>query len=292
LNQKKNRPPYVTKEFLRRFIVSALREDKGDGDHTSLSCIPAKVKGRSILLAKESGVIAGVELAKQILLFSDPKASVQINIPDGGTVDPGKTVFTAHGNIRALLLSERLLLNVMQRMSGIATHTKAIVDACHGTSVRILDTRKTTPNFRAIEKWAVVIGGGTNHRMGLYDMILIKDNHIDFCGGIAEAIKSVKRYMKQKNKKLKVVIEARNAADVEEIMRCGGVNRILLDNMLPADVLKEVNRINKQFETEVSGGIHLGNVREYALTGVDLISVGALTHQIKSLDLSFKADPV
>ncbi|HRY32928.1 MAG TPA: carboxylating nicotinate-nucleotide diphosphorylase [Bacteroidales bacterium] len=270
-------------------ILAAIREDLGDGDHTSLATIPADCRGKMKLLVKQAGVIAGVEVAVEVFRLVDASIRTEILIADGSAVMPGDVVFLVEGPVIRLLQAERLVLNYMQRMSGIATHTRQFVDALDGLPARVLDTRKTTPNMRLLEKEAVRLGGGANHRHGLYDMILIKDNHVDFAGGIAAAVARVHEYLRRKGINLKIEIEARNMQEVEEIMACGGVHRIMLDNFsLPA--LKEaVDRIAGRFETEASGGISLSNVRDVARCGVDFISVGALTHQIHSLDLSLKA---
>jgi nicotinate-nucleotide pyrophosphorylase (carboxylating) len=274
---------------LAGFIKHALKEDLGEGDHTSLATIPAAAKGRARLLVKDKGIVAGVELAKVIFKKLDPSLAVKILVPDGSAVSPGDVVFTVSGKDRSLLGAERLVLNCMQRMSGIATLTHRLTLLCGGTKAKLLDTRKTTPGIRSLEKWAVVIGGGVNHRMGLYDMILIKDNHVDYCGGIKKAIEAAAAYLKKKKKKLKIEIEVRNMKELEEVLACGKVDRILLDNFTPALMKEAVDRINGRFETEASGGITEQTIREYALTGVNYISVGALTHSYKSLDLSFKA---
>ncbi len=270
-------------------IMAAIREDLGDGDHTSLATIPADCRGKMKLLVKQQGVIAGVEVARKVFRLTGETISMEVLIPDGSAVKPGDIVFLAEGPVIRLLQAERLVLNYMQRMSGIATHTRQYVKALEGLPAKVLDTRKTTPNMRLWEKEAVRLGGGDNHRHGLYDMILIKDNHVDFAGGIAAAVARVHAYLDRTGRDLKIEIEARSMAEVEEILACGGVHRIMLDNFsLPA--LKEaVARIAGRFETEASGGITLENIREVARCGVDYISVGALTHQIHSLDLSMKA---
>ncbi|MBK9285948.1 MAG: carboxylating nicotinate-nucleotide diphosphorylase [Sphingobacteriaceae bacterium] len=273
---------------LQHFVTLALKEDIQDGDHTALATLPKKRKGKMELKIKEDGVLAGVEAAKKIYAIIDPKISFKKIINDGESVKKGQIAFRVSGNTRTLLSTERLILNIMQRMSGIATKTKMLQNLCTGTSTRVIDTRKTTPNFRFFEKWAVVCGGGANHRFGLYDMILIKDNHIDFCGGITNAIDSVNKYLNKKNLKLKIEIEARSIADVKEILKHGKVHRIMLDNFTPVQTKTAVQLINKRFETESSGGITEKNIRNYALCGVDFISIGALTHHVKSLDLSLK----
>jgi nicotinate-nucleotide pyrophosphorylase (carboxylating) len=275
---------------LEELIRLALEEDLGSGDHTSLATIPWDAKGKSKLLIKEAGILAGVDVAKQVYKQLDPDVHFEMLIRDGAPVQPGDIVFYVSGSTRSLLSGERLALNFMQRMSGIATATSQFVRLVAGTSVRILDTRKTTPLLRELEKIAVKLGGGENHRMGLYDMIMIKDNHIDFAGGITRAIDAVNTYLKLKveDLKLKVEIEVRNFDEMEEVLERGGVDRIMLDNFTVTDLARAVKRIGGRFETEASGGINIHNIREYAETGVDFISVGALTHHIKSLDMSLK----
>lgn len=275
--------------FIDDLIDIAIKEDIGDGDHTSLSCIPATSTGKAQLLVKEDGILAGVELAKKIFLKIDSNLKVNQFLNDGDTIKVGDIAFTVEGSSQKILQAERLVLNFMQRMSGIATTTSYYVSLIEGTNTKVLDTRKTTPGLRAIEKWAVKIGGGVNHRIGLYDMIMIKDNHIDYAGGIAEAIKSTKAYLKAKNKNLKIEVEARNLQEVEEILAEGGIHRIMLDNFSYDDMRIAVKIIDGKYETEASGGITDKTIRNYAECGVDYISVGALTHQIKSLDLSLKA---
>ncbi len=270
-------------------IEQAIAEDLGDGDHTSLATIPENAYGKMKLLVKEDGIIAGVEVAKLVLKKIDPKISIQVLINDGTAIEKGDIVFYISGRCRSMLMAERTLLNFMQRMSGIATATHKYTELLEDTKAKLLDTRKTTPNMRIFEKKAVVIGGGLNHRMGLYDMVMIKDNHVDFAGGIKKAIEAEHAYLELIGKKLKIEIEVRNFNELDEIMRVGGVDRIMLDNFSPQDLKKAVEIINGKYETEASGGINLSNIREYALTGVDFISVGAITHQIKSLDLSLKA---
>lgn len=274
---------------LGKFVRDCLREDVGNGDHTSLSTIPAGHKGKMQLLVKEEGIIAGVEAAIKILKLIDNTIKVTVLIKDGTKVKKGDIAFYLYGKTRSLLTAERLILNVMQRMSGIATKTAYMQSLCLGTRAKVIDTRKTTPGFRFFEKWAVVIGGGANHRYGLYDMILIKDNHIDFAGGIIEAIDAANIYLKLKRIKIPVEVETRSMADVKKVLLHGGVTRIMLDNYTPAQTLKAVILISHQYEVESSGGITEKNITKYALAGVDFISIGALTHQIKSLDLSLKA---
>ncbi len=271
-----------------QFIESALAEDVGDGDHTSLSTIEKDQQGTAIVKVKQDGILAGADLAKQILLYNDPAAEISIQKIDGVSVFSGDIIMTVKGNVRSLLKSERLLLNCMQRMSGIATLTNKFVEEVKGTGATILDTRKTTPNFRFFEKMAVRLGGGSNHRFGLYDMILIKDNHVDASGGITNALHKAKSYLEQTGKKLKVEIETRNLDEVHEVLRCGIADRILLDNFEIPLLKNAVDIIGKKFETEASGGITLGNVRSYATTGVMFISVGALTHSYMSMDISMK----
>ena len=267
-----------------------LREDIGDGDHTTLSTIPASAEGSARLLVKQEGILAGAAVAGTIFHALDPDLSVQYNRQDGDAVRPGDTAFHVSGNVRSILQSERLVLNVMQRMSGIATQTSAYVKRVEGTGTRILDTRKTTPGFRAFEKEAVRIGGGVNHRSGLYDMILIKDNHIDFAGGIRQAIERSRSYLAKKKRDLKIVVETRSLEDIRSALDAGGIHRVLLDNFSVEQTGRAVELINHAVDTESSGGITLENLRDYALCGVDYISVGALTHQVKSLDLSLKAE--
>ncbi len=274
---------------LTEFIRLALTEDVGDGDHTSLSTIPADAQKRARLLVKEAGVLAGVEVAQAIFAEVDPDFVVEVLIPDGVAIKPGDIVLTVSGNARNILTAERLVLNCMQRMSGIATHTCQLVDLLEGTRAQLLDTRKTTPNFRICEKMATKIGGAVNHRFGLYDMILIKDNHVDYAGGIEAAITKAVAYLNETGRTLRIEIETRNRAEVEEVLRVGNVDVILLDNFQPDGIREMVRLINGRFVTEASGGIDETNLRAYAETGVDFISSGALTHQVKSLDLSLKA---
>jgi nicotinate-nucleotide pyrophosphorylase (carboxylating) len=272
----------------KKFVKDALKEDLGDGDHTSLSTIDKTKKGKMHLKVKETGILAGVDAAQKVFELVDKKIKFKKLIKDGAFVKPGEIAFTVEGNIQKLLTTERLVLNIMQRMSGIATHTNLLMRICHGTKAKVIDTRKTTPGFRFFEKWAVAIGGGSNHRYGLFDMVLIKDNHIDFAGGISKAIDKAAEYLKKKKKKLKIEVEARSILDVEEILKNGKADRILLDNFSPLQTKKAIDIINGRIETESSGGINDKNIRLFAETGVDYISVGALTHQVKSLDLSLK----
>lgn len=270
-------------------IKLAFAEDIGDGDHTTLCCIPADEMGKSKLLIKEAGVLAGVDMARRIFSAFDPELKMTVYIEDGAEVKPGDIAFVVEGKVQSLLQTERLMLNVMQRMSGIATVTRKYVKQLEGLHTRVLDTRKTTPGLRMLEKAAVKIGGGVNHRIGLFDMILLKDNHIDFAGGIENAITRAHKYLKEKGKNLKIEIEVRNMDELEEVMRVGGVDRIMFDNFTPELTRKAVERIGGKYETESSGGITFDTLREYAECGVDFISVGALTHSVKGLDMSFKA---
>ncbi len=275
--------------MLEQDIKHWLAEDIGDGDHTTLCCIPADAMGRSRLIVKDTGIIAGIEVAKKVFEIFDKELRITQYMHDGDEVKPKDIAFEVEGKVRSLLQTERLMLNIMQRMSGIATRTREYVKLLEGTRTRILDTRKTTPGLRMLEKEAVLIGGGCNHRIGLYDMILLKDNHIDFAGGISQAIDRANKYLKDNNKNLKIEIEVRNFDELNEVLASGNVNRIMLDNFSVADTRKAVEIIGGRFETESSGGITETTIREYALAGVDYISVGALTHSIKSLDMSFKA---
>jgi len=274
---------------LERFLTNAIREDVGDGDHTSEACIPDKTHGRAELLIKDNGILAGVHVARKVFELIDPEIKMDIRFHDGEYVRPGVIVFEVRGNVRSILLGERLALNIMQHMSGIATQTRAFVDQVKGLKARILDTRKTTPGMRILDKEAVRIGGGENHRMGLYDMILIKDNHIDYLGSLEKAIDAVHAYFERTGRTWKIVIEARDLESVDRILTHGGVDRIMLDNFSLEDTRTAVEKIDNRFETESSGGITFDNVRAYALCGVDYISVGALTHKITSLDMSLKA---
>ena len=270
-------------------ITRALAEDLGDGDHTSQACIPANAKGKARLLVKEPGIIAGIEIARRVFEKVDKNTIFTQILNDGDIIKPGDIAFTVEGNPVSILSSERLALNFMQRMSGIATKTNQMQKLLDGLNTKLLDTRKTTPNLRTIEKMAVKMGGGENHRFGLFDMIMIKDNHVDFSGGIANAINNVKNYLKAKNKDLKIEIEVRNFDELNEVLAIGGINRIMLDNFTPENLCKAVELIDGRYETEASGGITESTLRIYAETGVDYISVGSLTHHIKSLDLSLKA---
>ncbi|MDD2247341.1 MAG: carboxylating nicotinate-nucleotide diphosphorylase [Proteiniphilum sp.] len=277
------------KELVHNLIKLAFAEDIGDGDHTTLCSIPDTETGQSRLLIKEDGVLAGVEVAKEVFNIFDRDLRVEVFIHDGTHVKPGDVAFVVSGKVRSILQTERLVLNLMQRMSGIATITNSYVKLLEGTGTRVLDTRKTTPGMRIFEKQAVKIGGGENHRIGLFDMILLKDNHVDFAGGIEKAITGAHQYLKKNNKELKIEIEVRNLDELEEVLRVGGVDRIMLDNFNPEKTRDAVKRVNGLVELESSGGITIETIREYAETGVDYISVGALTHSVKSLDMSLKA---
>ncbi len=272
-----------------KIIEEALIEDIGDGDHTSLSTIPENATGSAQLMIKEDGILAGVNIAEQVFKKVDPEIHFEIFIQDGSKVKKGDIVFKVSGKSISILTAERLALNFMQRMSGIASFTHKITKQTIGLSTKILDTRKTTPLLRELEKYAVRMGGGENHRMGLYDMIMIKDNHIDFAGGISQAIDSTKNYLKANNKDLKIEIEVRDFDELQQVLDFGGVDRIMLDNFTPGDLKNAVEKIGRKYETEASGGITIETIRSYAETGVDYISVGALTHQIKSLDMSLLA---
>lgn len=281
---------YLNKEAITHFIAEAFKEDIGDGDHTSQSCIPENEKGKAQLFIKDEGILAGIDLAGMIFHYIDPTIDIDFTKKDGEKVKFGEKAFTVRGKIRSILMAERLVLNCMQRMSGIASETWRLSQMISHTDTKILDTRKTTPNFRIPEKWAVKIGGGVNHRFGLFDMILLKDNHIDFAGGIKEAIQAAQSYIKQTKKNLKIEVETRDLYEVEEVLRTGGIYRIMFDNMPTEDIIEALKMVNKQYETEASGGITEETIIEIAETGVDYISVGALTHTIRSLDLSLKAD--
>jgi len=274
---------------IERIISTAIKEDLGSGDYSSLACIPKEAEGKAELLVKEDGVLAGVEFAKKLYHFVDKTLKVEVLKTDGAKVKRGATAFYISGNKQSILKAERISLNAMQRMSAIATKTNAFVEALKGTETKILDTRKTTPGIRLLEKWAVQIGGGVNHRFGLYDMIMLKDNHIDFAGGISEAIQQTQSYLKQNNLDLKIVVEARDLNEIEEILESDGVYRILIDNFNFKDTRKAVKLINGAVETESSGNITLDTVRQYADCGVDFVSSGALTHSVHNLDLSLKA---
>ncbi len=276
-------------ELEDKLIDLAFAEDIGDGDHTTLCCIPADAMGKSHLLIKEDGILAGVEVAKEVFRRFDPEMRVEVKINDGAAVKKGDVAMIVEGRVRSLLQTERLMLNIMQRMSGIATMTNRYVKRLEGTGTRVLDTRKTTPGMRMLEKQAVKIGGGCNHRIGLFDMILLKDNHVDFAGGISNAINRCHEYLEKHGLNLKIEIEVRNFDELQQVLERGGVDRIMLDNFSVADTRKAVEIINHRYETESSGGITFDTIRDYAECGVDFISVGALTHSVKGLDMSFKA---
>ncbi len=278
-----------TERLIDELIRLAFAEDIGDGDHTTLCCIPATEMGRSKLLIKEAGILAGVEIAKKVFQAFDPELKMTVYINDGAEVKPGDVAFIVEGKVQSLLQTERLMLNIMQRMSGIATMTHRYVALLEGLHTRVLDTRKTTPGMRLLEKQAVKIGGGVNHRIGLFDMILLKDNHVDFAGGIENAITRCHEYLKEKGKDLKIEIEVRNLDELREVMRVGGVDRVMFDNFTPELTREAVALIDGRFETESSGGITFETIRSYAEAGVDFVSVGALTHSVKGLDMSFKA---
>ena len=276
-------------ELIQRLILQAIEEDLGEGDHTSLATIPAEAKGRMHLLVKEKGVIAGIDIARQVFQLVDKQTRFKPLMQDGDSIQPGDIVFEVEGSVISLLSAERLALNYLQRMSGIATQTARLVAMVSEFPVRLLDTRKTTPNMRPFEKMAVKIGGGENHRFGLYDMILIKNNHVDFAGGIQQAIEAAQEYLDKLGKRIPVEVEVRDFQELEEALRSGKIQRIMLDNFSPADLKRALKIIDKRFETEASGGITEQTLVGYAATGVDFISVGALTHHIKSLDLSLRA---
>ncbi|MDI9868720.1 carboxylating nicotinate-nucleotide diphosphorylase [Flectobacillus roseus] len=280
---------YLEPTYIKNFIQNALTEDVGDGDHTSLSTVPHDAIGRARLLVKDKGILAGVELAKMIFAEVDPELQVSTILEDGTTIDHGQVVLTVEGRSQSILKAERLVLNCMQRMSGIATYTRSMVNLIEGTNTKLLDTRKTTPNFRLCEKWACKIGGAVNHRYALFDMILIKDNHVDYAGGIANAIRQANEYLVQTGKNLQIEIEVRNLDELQQVLAIGQVNRIMLDNFSFENLREAVRLIDGKYLTEASGGINETTIRQYAECGVDYISSGALTHQIKSLDLSLKA---
>ncbi len=280
---------YSVDELNDRLIDLAFAEDIGDGDHTTLCCIPEEATGQSHLLIKEEGILAGVRVAKEVFNRFDPTMTVQVLLDDGAHVRPGDVAMVVTGKVRSLLQTERLMLNIMQRMSGIATMTHKYVERLEGTHTRVLDTRKTTPGMRMMEKEAVRIGGGVNHRIGLFDMILLKDNHVDFAGGIGAALDRCHSYLKEKGLDLKIEIEVRSFDEIRQVMAHGGVDRIMFDNFSVDDTRKAVAMIGGKYETESSGGITFDTIRDYAECGVDFISVGALTHSVKGLDMSFKA---
>lgn len=275
---------------LDQIIKNSFIEDIGDGDHSSLACVPKDGIGKAKLIIKDSGVLAGVELALRIFHTYDPTLKIEVFIQDGATVEPGQIAFEVTGSSQSILATERLVLNFMQRMSGIATQTNKIVQRIEGLDTKLLDTRKTTPGVRLLEKWAVRIGGGHNHRFALYDMIMLKDNHIDYAGGIEAAINRTTAYLKETKRNLKIEVEVRNPDELQQVIAVGQVDRIMLDNFTPEQIRAVLPTIPKHFEVEASGGITLDNIRSYAETGVNFISVGALTHSFKSLDMSLKAD--
>ncbi len=280
-------PLFTSKECIE-FISHSLQEDIGSGDHSSLASIPQGTVGKAHMLIKEEGIIAGVELAQTIFKQVDEDLDITFLLKDGDVVKKGDKALLVKGSVRSILKAERLVLNCAQRLSGIASMANKVVKIVEGLNTKILDTRKTTPNIRFLEKWAVTIGGAYNHRMGLYDMIMLKDNHVDYAGGIRAAIQSTQAYLAKKHLNLKIEIETRNISEVKEVLQVGGVNRIMLDNFTPSKIIEAIALINGRFETEASGGITLATVRSYAETGVDFISIGALTHSVKSLDISLK----
>ncbi len=284
------KPPYVTDRYLKKFIADAIKEDIGDGDHSSISSIPANQTGSAKLLFKENGVVAGLALAEKIYHMLDPGLHIEFYKKDGDSVKSGDLGFLVTGTVRNILSGERLILNCLQRMSGIATYTNHLCKLLAGTKAKILDTRKTTPNLRPLEKWAVRIGGGTNHRFGLFDMIMLKDNHVDYSGGICQALQKAKSYVERTGKNLRIEIETRTLEEVKQALECGGADVIMLDNMSLDTMRKAVEMIDGHAQTEASGGITEKTIAEIARTGVDYISIGALTHSVKSLDISLKAD--
>ena len=276
--------------MLEEIIDNALREDIGEGDHSTLACVPENALGKARLIVKDDGVLAGVELAEMIFKRFDPSLRINVMIKDGTQVKKGDVAFTVEGSSRSILSTERLVLNFMQRMSGVASQTARICALIEGTGTKLLDTRKTSPGIRYLEKWAVRIGGGYNHRFALYDMIMLKDNHVDYAGGITNAIKRTHDYLNLNKKDLKIEVEVRNESELREVLSVGGVDRIMLDNFSPEEIKRVLPIIPSTFETEASGGITEANIRAYAETGIQYISVGALTHSVKSLDMSLKAD--
>ena len=280
----------IHKQELDKFITDALREDVHEGDHSSLASIDQNVQGKARLLVKDNGILCGIEVAKAVFEKVDADLKTDIHIKEGSAIKYGDIAFHVYGSAISILTAERLVLNCMQRMSGIATKTSEYVKAIEGTNAKVIDTRKTTPNLRFLEKYSVTVGGGFNHRFGLYDMIMLKDNHIDFCGGITKAVNKVHEYLKANNLDLRIEVETRNIENVKEVLMCGGIDRIMLDNFVPEKVKEAVDLINGKYETEASGGITLETIRSFAETGVDFISVGALTHSVRSLDLSLKAE--
>ncbi|RAU84311.1 carboxylating nicotinate-nucleotide diphosphorylase [Pontibacter arcticus] len=283
------KPTYLTQQAISDFIAQALAEDIGDGDHSSLASIPADAQNQARLLVKGDGILAGIEMAGYIFNAVDPELKVEVLLTDGTPVKYGDVALTVKGKAQSILTAERLVLNCMQRMSGIATYTHYLSSLIEGTGAKLLDTRKTTPNFRIMEKWAVLIGGGVNHRYGLFDMIILKDNHVDYAGGIRQAIEATQNYLKEKGKDLKIEVETRTLDEVRQAVETGGIHRIMLDNMSPDMMREAVAIIGGKYETEASGGITETTIRAVAECGVDYISVGALTHSIKSIDLSLKA---
>ncbi|CAF3466566.1 unnamed protein product [Rotaria sp. Silwood2] len=280
----------INKQELDKFISDALHEDVRKGDYSSLASIDKDAQGKARLLVKDNGILCGLEVAEAVFAKVDSNLRTEIHIPEGSTIKYGDVALHVYGNAISILTAERLVLNCMQRMSGIATKTNEYVKAIEGTRTKVIDTRKTTPNLRFLEKYAVTVGGGFNHRFGLYDMIMLKDNHIDFCGGITKAVHKVHEYLKANNLDLRIEVETRSLENVKEVLTCGGIDRIMLDNFIPEKVKEAVDLINGKYETEASGGITLETIRPFAETGVDFISVGALTHSVKSLDLSLKAE--
>jgi nicotinate-nucleotide pyrophosphorylase (carboxylating) len=280
----------IDQQELQQFITQAMHEDVRGGDYSSLASIDASAQGKARLLVKDNGILCGIEVAKAIFEQVDANLRVETHIDEGSTIKYDDIAFHVYGSAISILTAERLVLNCMQRMSGIATKTNEYVKAIEGTSAKVIDTRKTTPNLRFLEKYAVTVGGGSNHRFGLYDMIMLKDNHIDFCGGITKAVSKVRDYLAAHSLDLKIEVETRSIDNVKEVLLCGGIDRIMLDNFMPEKVKEAVEIINGKYETEASGGITLETIRSYAETGVDFISVGALTHSVKSLDLSLKAE--
>lgn len=283
------KPSYITDQFLHQFISDAFAEDVGDGDHSTLAAIPASAKSKARLLVKQDGILAGVELAEIIFSHFDPTLTLTVSLPDGSSAKKGDVAFVVEGSSRSILTCERLVLNCMQRMSAIATFTHHLSGLIKGTKAKLLDTRKTTPNFRLLEKWAVLIGGGGNHRIGLFDMIMLKDNHIDMAGGIEKAIIQTKEYLRATKKNLRIEVETRSLEEVKEVMSVGGIDVIMLDNMSVEEMKKAVKMIDGKYKTEASGGITEETIRSVAESGVDFISAGALTHSVKSMDLSLKA---
>lgn len=279
----------INAQELEQFIAQALHEDIRTGDFSSIAAIDANAQGKAKLLVKDEGILCGINIAKAIIKKVDATLVMEELLEDGNSIKQGDIAFYLHGNAISILSAERLILNCMQRMSGIATQTKKYADAIAHTNCKVIDTRKTTPNMRFLEKYAVTVGGGANHRFGLYDMIMLKDNHIDFCGGITKAIQKTKSYLHNNNLDLKIEVETRTLKDVEEVLQCGGIHRIMLDNYTPELCIEAVKMIDKKYEVEASGGITLDTIKSYAETGVDFISVGALTHSVRSLDLSLKA---